>query len=86
MKILFLISACFVVISTQALACRGTAEYPQASTQLENAVLLSERKTDLMEQLRRGQAIHEEGHRQGDKGQMVESLRILDEILAEISK
>ena len=52
MKILFLTSACVVVIATQALACRGTAEYPQASTQLENADLLSEHKTDLMEQLR----------------------------------
>jgi hypothetical protein len=86
MRTLFLASACVVVISTQALACRGTAEYPQALTRLENADLLSERKTELMEHLRRGQAIHEEGHRQGDKGKKEESLRILDEILGQISK
>ena len=86
MRTLLLAGALVVAISAPALACRGTAEFPQASAQLEQSNILTERKTELMEQLSRGQSLHEQGHRQGDMGKLAESLRILDAILAELGR
>ena len=86
MKTLLLASACIVVIYGPALACRGTVEYPQAFERLDRSTASANHIKELREQLSQGQAIHEEGHRQGDKGKMAESLRILDEIMAQFSK
>ena len=86
MKTLLLASACIVVISGPALACRGTAEYPKALEQIEQSTVSANRIQELREQLSQGQAMHEEGHRQGDMGKMGESLRILDGIRGEIGK
>lgn len=80
MRTLLLAGACIAAISAPALACRGTTEYPQALEQLRQSTIPAERMKNFMEQLSRGQAMHEEGHRQGDMGKMGQSLRILDGI------
>ena len=80
MRTLLLASACMVVIAGPALACRGTTEYPQIATQLEQSKSSPERVNALMELLRQGQSMHQVGHRQGDMGKLLASLRILDEL------
>ena len=86
MKALLLAGACIILISGPALACRGTAEFPQAYNQLEQSNIPSERMKELMEQLSQGQSLHAEGHRQGDMGNMGKSLRMLDGIKGEIGR
>ena len=85
MRTLLLASACIVVIAGPALACRGTAEYPQIATQLEQSKSSPERVTVLMAKLRQGQSMHQVGHRQGDMGTLLASLRILDELTEELA-
>ncbi len=80
MRTLLLAGACIVAISAPALACRGTTEYPQALEQLNQSKIPAERLKALMDKLSRGQAMHEQGHRQGDMGKIGQSLRILDGI------
>ena len=84
MKPLLIATACFVVITGPALACRGTVEFPEVSTQLEQSDISSERMDELIQRLSQGQAMHEEGHSQGDGGKMGAGLRILDEVKREI--
>ncbi len=86
MRTLLLASACILMISGPALACRGTVEFPQAFEQLEQSNVSTERKTELGEQLSQGQSMHADGHSQSDMGKMGESLQILDEILKEIGQ
>ncbi len=86
MRTLLLAGACIVAISAPALACRGTTEYPQAFEQLNQSTIPAERLKALTDKLSQGQAMHAEGHRQGDGGKMGRSLRILDGIKAEIGK
>ncbi len=85
MRTLLLASACIVVIAGPALACRGTTEYPQISKQLEQSKSSPERIETLMAKLSQGQSMHREGHRQGDMGKLLTSLRILDELKTEIA-
>ncbi len=80
MRTLLLASACVVLIAGPALACRGTTEYPQIFTQLEQSKSSPERVEALMAMLSRGQTMHNEGHRQGDMGKLLTSLRMLDEL------
>ncbi len=80
MRTLLLASACIVVIAGPALACRGTTEYPQISKQLEQSKSSPERVEALMAMLSQGQSMHREGHRQGDMGKLLASLRMLDEL------
>ncbi len=47
MKTLLIAVAFTVVIAGPALACRGTAEFPQAFEQLEQSNVSPERKTEL---------------------------------------
>ncbi len=86
MRTLLLAGAFTVVITGPALACRGTAEFPQALKQLEQSNFSTERKTELREQLSQGQSMHADGHSQSDMGKMGGSLRILDEILKQIGQ
>ncbi len=86
MRTLLLASACIVVISGPALACRGTDEFPQAFEQLEQSTVSAERMNELEQSLSEGQAMHEEGHSQGDGSKMGASLRILDQVLREIGQ
>ncbi len=86
MRTLLLAGAFMVVIAGPALACRGTAVYPQAFEQLEQSNVSAERKKELGEQLSQGQSMHDDGHSQSDMGKMGGSLQILDEILKEIGQ
>ncbi len=86
MRTLLLAGAFTVVIAGPALACRGTAEFPQALQQLEQSKVSMERKTELREQLSQGQSMHADGHSQSNMGKMGGSLQILDEILKQIGQ
>ncbi len=85
MRTLLLASACVVLIAGPALACRGTAEYPQLFTQLEQSKSSPERVVALMAEVRQGETMHMEGHRQGDMGMLLASLRMLDELKVAIA-
>ncbi len=85
MKTLLFASACIVLISGPALACRGTAEYPRLSTQLEQLQGSPERISALGEQIRAGQSMHSEGHREGNMAKLLASLRILDALNADFA-
>ncbi len=85
MRTLLLASACIVLIAGPALACRGTAEYPQISTQLEQSKSSPERVEALMAMLNQGQTMHKEGHQQGDMDKLLTSLRMLDELKESIA-
>ena len=74
-----------VLIAGPALACRGTAEYPQIFVQLEQSEISPERVEALMAMLSQGQTMHKEGHRQGDMGKLLTSLRMLDELTEAIA-
>ena len=80
MRLLLLSGICLVLISGPALACRGTAEYPQANQQLQSSTLPRDSLDALLEQLTQGAAMHEEAHQQGDMSKMGESIRILDDV------
>ncbi len=86
MRILLLAGAFTVVIAGSALACRGTAEFPQALERLDQSNVSTERKTELSEQLSQGQSMHADGHSQSDMRKMGGSLQILDEILKAIGQ
>ncbi len=80
MRLLLLTGVCLVLISSSALACRGTAEFPQTNQQLQSSTLSAERLDALLQQLTQGAAMHEEAHQQGDMSKMGESIRILDDV------
>ena len=86
MKTILFATACIVVISGPALACRGTTEFPEVATQLEQSTISPERMDELIQRLSQGQAMHEEGHSQGDGSKMGAALGILDEIKREIAE
>lgn len=69
-----------------ALACRGTAEYPQVAQQLANASLPADQKMSLSRELAEGRALHDRAHQQNDTRSMQESLRILDRIKASLPR
>ena len=50
MRLLLLTGVCLVLMSSSALACRGTAEYPQVNEQLQSSTLSTERLDALLEQ------------------------------------
>ncbi len=86
MAALLLAGGFIVAIAGPALACRGTAEFPQAAGEVAQSKIPPERKKALTEQLRQGEAMHTQGHRTGDMMKMGESLRILDGIMKQIGK
>lgn len=63
-----------------ALACRGTAEYPEVAAKLAAAHLSADRKADLTRRLEEGRALHDEAHRKNDTREMEKSLEILDRV------
>ena len=73
-------------VATPALACRGTAEYPDAADGIAQSTLTPERKKVLLDQLSVGNAMHKEAHRENDMMKMGDSIRILDGIKAQIGK
>ncbi len=86
MKYLLLTGVCLVLISSTALACRGTAEFPQAKEQLQSSTLPRESLDALLEQLTQGAAMHEEAHQQGDMSKMGQSIGILDGVKEQLNQ
>ncbi len=86
MRTLILAGVLIALATTPALACRGTAEYPEAAADIKQSTLTPQRKKELLDQLRVGNALHEEAHSKGDTMKMGESIRILDGIKAQVGK
>ena len=86
MRILIFASVLIALVSTPALACRGTAEFPAVADGITQSTLTPERKKELLDQLSVGDALHKEAHREGDMMIMEKSLGILDGIKAQIRK
>ena len=86
MRTLILAGALIALVATPALACRGTAEYPDAAADIAQSTLTPERKKELLDQLGVGNALHQESHRDGDMMKMGKSIRILDGIKAQTGK
>ncbi len=86
MRLLLLTGVCLVLISSSALACRGTAEYPQTNQQLQSSTLSPERLDALLQQLTQGAAMHEAAHQQGDMSKMGQSIRILDDVKEQLKQ
>ncbi len=86
MRTLILAGVLIALVSTPALACRGTAEYPEAADDITQSTLTPERKKELLDQLNVGNALHKQAHRENDMMKMGDSIRILDGIKAQIRK
>ncbi len=80
MRYLLLTGVCLVLFSGSALACRGTAEFPQVNEQLQSSNLEAERLDTLLQQLAEGTLMHDEAHQQGNMSKMGQSIRILDDV------
>ncbi len=86
MRLLLLTGVCLVLISSTALACRGTAEFPQVNEQLQSSTLSPERLDALLKQLTQGATMHEEAHQEGDMSKMGQSIGILDGVKAQLQQ
>ena len=86
MRTLILAGALIALVTTSAFACRGTAEYPEATDDILQSTLTPERKKELLDQLNVGNALHEQAHRESDMRKMGYSIRVLDGIKAQIRK
>ena len=86
MKTLLLTCACIALFSATALACSGTAEYPQVAVQLAQSDLSAADKEVLAKSLQAGEAIHRRGHELDSQELRQESLKILDDIKAKIAR
>ena len=80
MRTLLLAAVGVIFVSSSALACRATAEYPEVFEQLEASTIAPDRLDVLRELLGEGQKIHDEGHSLNDMSKMGEGIRILDEV------
>lgn len=86
MRTLFLAGVLISLVTTPALACRGTSEFPAVADGITQSTLTPERKKEILDQLNVGNALHKESHREGDMMKMGESIRILDGIKRQIGK
>jgi hypothetical protein len=86
MKTLLLTCISIALFSTTALACRGTAEYPQVAVEIAQLDLAAGDKRALAKALEAGEAIHRRGHELDRADLRQESLKILDEIKAKIAR
>ena len=86
MKTLLVASACVVLVATPAFACRGTAEYPETAVQLAKSGLQEAQKQEYKKMLDEGEALHRRGHELNDAALRKESLKILDDMKAKITR
>ena len=86
MRTLILAGVLIALVATPALACRGTAEYPEAANDIAQSTLTPERKKELFDLLGIGNRLHQEAHRVFDTMQMGKSIQILDGIKAQTGK
>ena len=82
MRISIFAGVLIALVATPALACRGTAEYPEVANDIAQSTLTPEHKKELMDQLSVGNTLHKEGHQESDMMKMGKSIRILDGIKA----
>jgi hypothetical protein len=73
-----------LLLAGPALACGGTAEYPQTAEALAQSNLSPERKAELKKTLQEGWTMHSQSHEQGDGAKMGESILILRQLQAQI--
>lgn len=73
-----------LLLAGPAVACEGTAEYPQTAEALAQSSLSPERKAELEKALEEGWALHRESHEQGDGAKMGRSILILRRLQARI--
>jgi hypothetical protein len=85
-KTLLLTCAFATLMAAPALACRGTAEYPDVTVRLASANLPAGEKEALSKQLKEGEVLHDRGHARDDAALRQESLKILDEIKAKLAR
>jgi hypothetical protein len=85
-KTLLLTCACAVLISAPALACRGTAEYPELALKLAALDMSVAEKEVIATRFKEGEALHQRGHQLDDAALRQESLKILDEIKAKLTR
>jgi hypothetical protein len=86
MKTFLLSSACVMLFAAPALACRGTAEYPETAQLLAESNLSHEQKEEYQKRLEEGATMHRQGHDLNDPALRTESLKILDDIKVQIAK
>ena len=86
MKTLMLTCACIALFSATALACRGTAEYPQVAVQLAQLDRPAAEIEYLAKSLQVGDSLHRRGHELDSQDLRQESLKILDEIKTKIAQ
>lgn len=86
MRTLLFAVGCVMLASAPALACRGTAEYPQVAAQLAKLDLPAAQKAAYAKKLEEGKALHQKGHELDNQELRKESLKILDELKAELAK
>ena len=83
MKTLFFVGIFVVINITPSLSCD---KYPKLTESLTQSLLTSARKFELLAELNKGKALHEEAHNNGDMTKMTQSLTILNEIKAQIGE
>ena len=86
MRTLFLAGVLISLVTTPALACRGTSEFPAVADGITQSTLTPERKKELFDLLGIGNRLHQEAHRVFDTMQMGKSIQILDGIKAQTGK
>lgn len=86
MNTLLVASACVVLVATPAFACRGTAEYPETAAKLAKSGWPEAQKEEYKKMLAEGEALHRRGHDLNDAALRRESLKILDDIKAKITR
>ena len=76
-----LLAGALVISSgSDALACRGTDEYPKLHAKLAASKLPEALKAPLFLEYQKGKALHDAGHEENDREKLKKSLEILDEI------
>ena len=77
-------SAVVVLSASDALACRGTEEYPKLHAKLAASKLPEALKAPLFLEYQKGKALHQAGHDENDPEKIKESLEILEKIKKEL--
>jgi len=86
MRLVLFTCACFVLLASQASACRGLWEYPDTMKQLANMEMEPVAKKAYEKRLEDGYTVHQDGHASKDKDKMKEAISILDKIKSEMAK
>ena len=81
-----LLAGAAVLVAMPALACRGTAEYPELAAQLAQLDLSAADKAAYAGALEEGAALHQRGHDVDSQALRLESLKILDDIKLKLAQ